>query len=342
MRIRSVVKTVVPLSGLAMVLMLLFGALYERQARAADLRRFPPPGTMISVGDHALHLDCRGSGRPTLVLESGMDPLGSIAWSLVHDRLAAVTRTCAYDRAGIAWSEQASGPRYGSRIAAELRELLRASKEPGPFLLVGHSMGGPYARIFAGAYPNDLAGLVLMESSHPEQFERMPENRTFRPPPQLLIAAMPLLRRIGIARHLMIEELRFRSLPDEKQEVVLGVSAGSIATVLSEFASIRESLSEAAQVGSVGDLRLTVLSSTDPPDATRIPELDQQQANEGQAAWLALQDELVDLSTRSQYVPIANATHYMQFSNPDAVVDALTMIVEEARGRLETASGNTL
>lgn len=321
------IVTIAGAAALVTVVLMLVGALYERRARASALSEFPAPGRMVSLGTHSLHLDCRGAGEPTIILESGMDPFGSLAWTLQHDRLAAMTRTCAYDRAGIAWSEIGPNPRDGAHIARELRALLERAGEGGPYVVIGHSMGGPYARIFAGAHREDVVGLMLVESSHPEQFERMPPNPTWSPPPALLIRAFPLLRRVGIARHLMKGELEVRSLPPEHQEALRAVSAGSVATILSEFSNIEQSLLDAAKVDSLGDLPLTVISIGTAPDAARIPDFTQAEAEEGFAAWDALQAELAELSTESHHVGVPEATHYLQFSSPDALVEAVEALL---------------
>lgn len=331
MRTRGIAKIVRRSAIGLMLLLVLSGWLYERHARSAALRQYPPPGRLVSLETHDLHIDCRGEGEPTVVLEAGMDPLGSLSWTLQHDQLALITRTCAYDRAGIAWSDIGPGPRVGERIAVELHELLGRAGETGPFVLVAHSMGGPYVRIFAGKYPEEIAGIVLVESSHPEQFSRLPKIGDQRPPPKLLIWAMPLVRKIGVTRHMMTDELRYEALPPDKQRALFAVSAGSIGAMVREFGHIAESLAQANEVVSFGNVPLIVLSAVDPPDASPIPNFDQDQANEGHAIWLAMQRELVKLSSNGQHVPISNATHYIQFSNPDAVIDAVTTLLQEIR-----------
>lgn len=305
------------------------GLFYERWARSSALRDFPPPGRLVQLETHALHIDCRGEGAPTIVLESGMDPFGSLSWSLQHARLSLRTRTCAYDRAGIAWSETGPPPRTGKRIASELHELLKRAGESGPFVLVAHSMGGAYARIFAGTYPDDIIGLILIESSHPDQFDRLPQLGGFRPPSRLLIRAVPLLRRVGIMRHVMRSELQVKALPAKEQKALKVVSAGSIATVLSEFGQISNSLARASEIRSLGDLPLLVLSIGNAPDVSRMPDVEQAQADEGYALWVELQHELAALSSTGRVRQISDATHYMQFSQPDAIVEEINAFLDD-------------
>jgi pimeloyl-ACP methyl ester carboxylesterase len=130
----------------------------------------PPPylpqGERYDIGDRSLYLDCRGSGSPTVVLEAGSGS-DSATWSAVHDAIAGTTRTCAYDRAGRGRSDDRETHTLGD-AAADLRALLDAAGEPGPFVIVGHSLGGSYARVFATTYRDDVAGAVLVDSFEPD------------------------------------------------------------------------------------------------------------------------------------------------------------------------------
>src|SRR6185295_8369334 len=124
------------------------GIIYESVMAAGDSQRYPPPGQMISVGDHQLHLHCTGEGSPTVVLESGSNSF-SVDWYLAQPKIAQFTRVCSYDRAGYAWSEPGSEPRSPQQIAVELYTLLANAGIKGPYVLVGQSNGGKYARMFA-------------------------------------------------------------------------------------------------------------------------------------------------------------------------------------------------
>jgi pimeloyl-ACP methyl ester carboxylesterase len=130
----------------------------------------PPPylpqGERFDVGGHSLYLDCRGSGSPTVVLEAGSGS-DSATWTAVHDAIAATTRTCAYDRAGRGRSDDRDVHTLGDAVT-DLRALLDAAGESGPYVIVGHSLGGSYARVFATRYPNEVAGAVLVDSFEPD------------------------------------------------------------------------------------------------------------------------------------------------------------------------------
>ena len=142
-------------------------------AASATTTPTPPPGQTYEVGGHRLHLDCRGQGGPTVVLFNGLGEI-SASWARITDQVSTTTRVCAYDRAGQGWSEDAASPQDGVTAAEDLHQLLAAAGEEGPYVLVGHSIGGPYALTYAAQYPEQVAGMVLLDSSSPEQLTSIP------------------------------------------------------------------------------------------------------------------------------------------------------------------------
>jgi pimeloyl-ACP methyl ester carboxylesterase len=154
-------------------LTVLAGAGFEGFSRAAAARSYPPPGRLVDVGGRRLQFDCRGAGSPVVVFEAGLDTLGSLSWARVQDEVAKTTRACAYSRAGIMWSDPASGPFDVRREADDLHKALAAAGEKPPFVMVGHSLGGPYVLTYTGQYGADVAGLVFVDASHPDQVARL-------------------------------------------------------------------------------------------------------------------------------------------------------------------------
>ena len=131
------------------------------------LERNPAPGEMVVVDGRRMHLLCQGQGSPAVILESGM-PGTSLGWASVIEDIASFARVCAYDRAGYGWSEAGPEPRTISNIARELRGLLRTAKVGPPYVLVGHSFGGLIVQVYASRFPDEVAGMVLVDSAHPE------------------------------------------------------------------------------------------------------------------------------------------------------------------------------
>jgi pimeloyl-ACP methyl ester carboxylesterase len=145
------------LVGLAVV-----GALYQVVSTRRHGQRHRLPGRLIDVGGHRLHAVCQGEGKPIVLLESGI-AASSLSWTLVQPEIAKFTHVCAYDRAGLAWSDLASSPRTFARIVEELRAVLMDVAPRGPYVLVGHSFGSFVVRAYAAHFPRDVAGVVLVD-----------------------------------------------------------------------------------------------------------------------------------------------------------------------------------
>src|SRR3954452_12111776 len=141
------------------------GGAYATVGAAADARAYPMSGQLIDVGGHRLHLNCTGSGSPTVVLQpGGGDMASSLGW--IAPAIAQHTRVCVYDRAGRAWSEPADYPQDGNQVATDLHTLLQTAHVPGPYVLAGHSFGAQYVLAYAARYPDAVAGMVLIDATN--------------------------------------------------------------------------------------------------------------------------------------------------------------------------------
>jgi hypothetical protein len=141
----------------------------------------PPPGEIYIVNGNKMRMYCTGSGTPTIILEAGLGD-DAIVWRGVQPALSKTTRVCAYDRAGLGWSDPLPPPRDADHIAADLHGLLREAKITGPVVLMGHSVGGIYLRDYASRYPENVAGIVFVDSSTPFQNKRTDPVRPWRSP----------------------------------------------------------------------------------------------------------------------------------------------------------------
>jgi pimeloyl-ACP methyl ester carboxylesterase len=156
-------------------------------------------GELFDVGGHRLFISCTGTGSPTVVLEGGLGQ-GSDYFALIAPKVAITTRVCAYDRAGRGRSEPATGPQDGAAIARDLHALLATSGNPGPYILAGHSSGGVYVRFFAAAYPDEVAGVVLLDAQSPHATPVRPAGQSTENPISTLTGVLPGLARVGIVR----------------------------------------------------------------------------------------------------------------------------------------------
>src|SRR5262249_28852565 len=150
------------------------GAVYQAIATQSDKRDYPPPGQLLDVGGYRLHLYCVGQGSPTVIFEAAADMM-SVDWSWIQPEIAKKTRACAYDRAGMGWSDPGPEPRDANQVSTELHTLLTHAGIAGPYVLVGHSAGGLYVRVYAAHYPEEVVGMVLVDPGHPDMPTRIPE-----------------------------------------------------------------------------------------------------------------------------------------------------------------------
>ena len=185
-----------PLLGLVVVLLALAvaGAIYQAIATELAERAYPPPGEMVDVGGYSLHINCVGQGSPTVVLDGGSGEW-SAQWVRVQREVSDTTRVCAYDRAGMGWSEMGPEPRDARQISSELHTLLSKAGIEGPYVLVGHSLGGLSMQTYAARYPDEVAGVALVDSStEPDQFGQRPEARDSYEPQKQSFAVVPSWR----------------------------------------------------------------------------------------------------------------------------------------------------
>lgn len=184
----------------ALLVLAVIGAIYQAIGTEIYRRIYPPPGELVDVGGYSLHINCVGEGSPTVILEAGSGA-NSVDWANIQPEVANTTRVCAYDRAGTGWSEPGPEPRDLQQIAGELHTLLGNAGIGGPYVLVGHSFGGLYVRMYAEMYPKEVAGMVLVDSSHPDMWTRMPpEVAATLKPPAWQVHAMTFLARLGVTR----------------------------------------------------------------------------------------------------------------------------------------------
>ena len=132
---------------------------------------------MIDVGGHRLYIECTGSGGPAVILQAGLGASSS-SWAGIAPAVAATTTVCTYDRAGHGRSDEV-GPQDGIALATDLHTLLERAGVPGPYVLVGHSSGGPYVRVFAAQYPDEVAGMVLLDAQPADAFTALPDYPGF-------------------------------------------------------------------------------------------------------------------------------------------------------------------
>lgn len=334
-RLREVKQRVWPwLRWTPLLLLPLFvgGLVYEQFAEARDLERHPPPGRMLMVGGAAMHLDCRGEGRPLVLLEAASQG-DSLDWFAVHDALAERTRTCAYDRRGLGWSDPVSGPRTAEEVAADLVELLRAADEGGPYLLVGHAEGGVYMRLFAHRLPEYTAGLVLLDASQEDNPREMPaEILALRAHWEELDAVCQWLA--PFAWYRLTGGLSPRGLPAQiaGPARMIANRAHACRMRLGYSRGLPDSLALVRALGDLGDLPVLVMTRGREPTVADVPPgLSLRVLRDAYAAHQRTQARLLGLSNHSRQVVVADAGHFIQWDDPEAVVREISREVDDFR-----------
>lgn len=256
----------------------------------------PAQEQMIDVGGHKLYFRSRGVGEPVVILESGAGgTTGTLHW--LEQEIATFTRVCSYDRAGLGRSELASPPSGYRNSIAELHTLLEKAGVKGPYVLVGHSIGGILIREFTQAYPDEVAGLVFIDSSHPYQMEHFPKMMKFQSRLVTLLFKVPPVAKF-LMRKLMGKELL--NLPPEIQDEMANnyYSDKNFKGLKSEYEDVDAYFvrSQRLNLGSLGDRPIAVFSATEPKAKYMN-------------AWHKLQGEIAALSTNSAHKLVAGATH---------------------------------
>jgi pimeloyl-ACP methyl ester carboxylesterase len=297
----------------------LLGTIFEPKAEATDAKAYPPVGQLVDVGGYRLHINCISSGSPTVVIDAGLGDW-STSWGFVQAEVAKTTRVCTYDRAGMGWSDAGPLPRDAAQFAKELHTLLQNANIQGPYVMVGHSMGGFVVRIFAHDYSSEVSGVVLIESMNPRQIAEPATEGQSQPNLQSRVySVLTGLARAGAVRVLARPVMNLLSpqvVPNENAYYSRFVRTQSMQSTRDESLGLSASAAEAADVKSFGDLPLIVLTGRlhhDPSD------------------WQAWQTELLQLSSNSQHLFAENSAHTVQIDEPDAATAAIVKMVDLVR-----------
>ena len=296
----------------------------------------PEPGADYSVNGHRMHLNCTGSGRPTIVLDAGLG-WDSLEWGGIQPELAKRTQVCSYDRAGFGLSESQAGPRDAIHIAGELHALLGEAGVTGPVVLMGHSIAGIYIRAYSSKYPEQVAGLVFVDGSTPLQ-NRDARLNTAQEAGVPLWASILMMRTVSIAGY-----PRWRgACAGPRAGLMAGLDRETAArmgedvchlhykAVKEEFDSIDASGLETAGTGPYGDLPILVISQ----DTTKQFSGHSPTAQEREFAseWDGMQEKLRDLSTRGRRIIAQGSSHDVTLERPDVIEREVPRLIEEIRG----------
>ena len=333
-------------AGLTLLVIILAGWTWRRGAKAkAELAaKYPPPGRLVDVGGYRLHINCQGAtvaGSPTVVIEPGNGDF-SLCWSHVQREAAKFTRVCTYDRAGLGWSERSPQPRTAHNLVEGLHALLARSGVEPPYVLVGHSVGGPLVRLYAHEHPDQVAGMVLVDPAHEEELLRYPEAvRRLQPSADKMMAGVLRLMQTAITTGAFALAPRLyprqalSMVPEEARETYRGIMSADtkdLAAIREEYATYQDHFAavRAAHITSLGDIPLIVLSHGKTPP---MPGLSAEVSRELNQVFQQMHIELAAQSSRGKRIIAEKSGHYIQLDQPELVIDAIREVVEAARRR---------
>ena len=302
------------------------GMIYQTAATESDQRKYPPPGVLVNVNGYKMHIYCMGEGGPTIILDH-VGGGSSMDWALIQPKLAGHTRVCAYDRAGFGWSDYNPAPRTMEQQVNELHNLLQGANEQGPYILVGHSYGARVDRVYAAKYPDEVAGMVLMDPGILADDPRYPaEMQSDFESENTVLRAARWLSPFGLVRLTKpLMELPTFDLPEEARIASASFSTSTryFQSLIAQGDSMPTVLREEHEVTSLGDIPLLVLVATDPDDAIR-------------KVWSQANIEMATLSTNGSYQIVSGATHMsLAYRQNDAQIctNGILEVFETARAR---------
>jgi pimeloyl-ACP methyl ester carboxylesterase len=337
------------------------GHVYQAVEVYRDKVAYPAPGTLVNIEGHKMHIQERGEGLPSVILDAGTGSF-SLMWFSVTDDVAKFSRVYAYDRAGQGWSEESPLPRTATNMAHELHLLLEAVKAPKPYIMVGHSLGGGIAQVYANTYPDEVFGLVLVDAGHEDTAKRVAEHNlafkrcmtgfTIVDPSHPEFSPTPLSQRIflwltsspwrqRIAEYTGLQRLylqRFYATPGKAQyEVSPAMRAcllrpSTFRTTSHEITDYKESGIQLSQLeNQLAHKPLIVIGNGrgffyNPLCHTHMTLPEMEFNNE---IWFPLQKQLAEKSSKGKLIIAQESGHRIQDTEPHLIVNAIKELVEE-------------
>ncbi|WP_410769530.1 alpha/beta fold hydrolase [Fontibacillus sp. BL9] len=316
--------------GLMATLLLLAigsGFAYEAIASKQALRDYPPPGKLADAGGYNLHLVKAGTGSPTILLEAGSGET-SLSWRQIPDELAEFATVVSYDRAGYAWSEAANTERTGENIVRELHTALEKEGIQGPYLLVGHSLGGMYARLFAETYRDEVAGLVLIDA-RPEDDERntakILTREKFAGNPSA--STLKLIKHSGLLRLFKDELLKGQVAKEDRERFVNVIAKDSFFEAKEEEGNLAGTTEDAIRGQQLGALPVRVIARGLAQDYAQAG-ISEEGGRELESIWQAGQRKMLEISTDSRLIVAEKSGHMVIHDQPGLVVETIRNLLK--------------
>ncbi|WP_442591413.1 alpha/beta hydrolase [Pedobacter sp. AW31-3R] len=309
------------------IFLLIGGFIFESKSRH-DAEKINPDGNFAVIENHRMHYYKKRNGGPTIVFETAFDPAGHLQWYNIQQELPNSYTTFSYDRSGILWSERGKNAKSGEKMAEELHLLLEKASMPKPYILVGHSFGGTLARFFVNKYPEDIGGVILVDSQCPDDERYLSPELCKMVNQGLPSGFLKFANTFGLAR-MMFKGMFPNDKSFEHQNSIMPAllfkSADAVLEEQEEMSSIKK---EASKIKSFGNIPLLVLTAADEKrfDGT-IKE--KKFKNEMLSAWNKMQKDFLLLSTDSKQITVPNSGHYINQEQPKIIEDAINEMVSK-------------
>lgn len=305
----------------------LSGVLYQSTCEKRDAKRYPPIGRRVNIGGYHIHLYTTGTKGPSVILDAGMGG-NVLSWSLIQPEIAKFAQVTALDRPGNGWSDESPSERTSQNIVTELRTALRIANIPAPYIFVGHSFGGVHAQLWAALHPNEIFGIILVDSIHGKQPQIIPI-------PKINDKMLLLACRLGLIR-------LFTDLPTYKKSVAVFskevqdkflaqlLTKKFTKTVLLEYANLETSCKQLIDAGSLGNKPLIVITAGKATSAEGS-RYTQEQVDAMHILFKELQKDLVAKSTKGKQIIAEKSDHMITLNQPEVIIDAVKDMVNLCR-----------
>lgn len=317
----SRVKRVFTIAGLIIIGLIILGFAYEQISEFVDARTLKPPGEMVQVGDHDLHIYCTGTNvnnNPTVILEAGGGD-NYTTWHRVQPEISKYTKVCSYDRSGLGFSQRTTDQRTNADIVGELETLLNNANVNGPYIVVGHSIGGIYTRLFTKQNISQIKGLVQIDPGVEEmaKFDNEPTPLIMN----IQSGIIEFLFRIGVARIVMHLDPKIASIDPDIANIEIAFKSTMMINKnkYPEGYKTFDNIQEIESASNFGMLPVVVFSA-DQSEQQAIASFGENAKN-----WHA--DLAKKLSNNSKYIMVENSSHYIQNDQPQIIIDQIRSLM---------------
>ena len=334
----SIFVTALKIIGISILVLVGLGLSYQYIATKLDKRKYPPVGKLIDIGGYKLHMIDSGVNHtgPVIVMDGGAGAC-ALDWALVQPEIAKFARVITYDRAGYGWSDTSPLPRTSENIVEELRIMLKNDAVQGPYILVGHSFGGFNMQLFAVKYPDDVAGVILVDSSNEDTFEKVQKYFTVNKSLMWMslgfsyLGVMRLIQQITSVQTMMKKSIEKYPALIQVTLTAHRLSTSYMLANIYEGLYMEQNSQMLKLIGKpLGNIPLTVVSAGKPMMEKGIKGIiTEEKAYQVSKAWFEIQADLVKKSSRGVSMIAENSGHNIPYEQPEIIIDAVREMYEE-------------